>query len=80
MANAKPNLVVIERVQGELAARVIKGHLESEGIPVVLSYESAGVVMGVIIDGLGEVRIMVPEAMAERAREIIKPGAVSEED
>lgn len=73
MGNPEPKFVVISTVQGELPARVIKAHLESEGIPVVLSYESAGIVWGVTVDGLGQVRILVPEECAEEAKEIIKP-------
>jgi len=60
-------------VQGELAARVIKSHLESEGIPVFLKYESAGIVYGLTIDGLGEVRILVPQEFVKEAKEMIKP-------
>ncbi len=77
MTNSKLEFVVIERVQGELKAKVIKAHLESEGIPVALSYESAGVVMGVTVDGIGEVRIMVPKELAEQAKEIIRPREVT---
>lgn len=54
---------------GQLEAHVIKGKLESEGIPVLLQYESE--VFAITVDGMGEVRIMVPEHLAERAREII---------
>ena len=55
--------------QGE--AHIIKGRLESEGIPVLLSYDSASLVYGFTIDGLGEVKIMVPEHLADEAREIL---------
>ncbi len=54
---------------GQLEAHVIKGKLESEGIPVLLQYESQ--ILGITVDGLGQVRIMVPEPLAESAREII---------
>jgi hypothetical protein len=54
-----------------MEAQVIKGRLESEGIPVLLSYESAGLVYGITIDGLGEVKIMVPQHLAEQARGIL---------
>ena len=54
-----------------LEAQIIKGRLESEGIPVLLSYESAGLVYGITIDGLGEVKIMVPQRLAEEAKEIL---------
>ena len=54
-----------------LEAQIIKGRLESEGIPVLLSYESAGLIYGLTIDGLGEVKIMVPKRLAEEAKEIL---------
>lgn len=54
-----------------MEAQIIKGRLESEGIPVLLSYESAGLVYGITVDGLGEVKIMVPKHLAEEAREIL---------
>ena len=73
MRNSESELVVVCTVQGELTASVIKAHLESEGIPVLLKYESAGKVYGLTVDGLGEVRIMVPEKLAEEAKHIIKP-------
>jgi hypothetical protein len=65
--------VEICRVQGDLHASVIKSHLESEGIPVLLEYESAGRVFGLTVDGLGEVRILVPQDLADEARLIIEP-------
>ena len=54
-----------------MEAEIIKGRLESEGIPALLSYESAGLVYGLTIDGLGEVKIMVPKHMASEAKEIL---------
>ena len=54
-----------------MEAQIIKGRLESEGIPVLLSYESAGLVYGITVDGLGEVKIMVPQQLAEEAKEIL---------
>jgi hypothetical protein len=72
----EPELEVVEVVQGDMIASVLKSHLESEGIPVLLQYESVGRVYGFTVDGLGEVRILVPKELAEKAREIIKPGGV----
>ena len=54
-----------------MEAQIIKGRLESEGIPVLLSYESAGLIYGLTVDGLGEVKIMVPQRLAEEAKEIL---------
>ena len=73
MEKPRPDLVVIRTVQGELAANVMKSHLESEGIPVLLKYESAGKVFGLTVDGLGEVGILVPQELAEEAKRIIEP-------
>ncbi len=67
------DFVVIGTAQGELAANVVKSHLESEGIPVLLKWESAGRVYGLTVDGLGQVSILVPQELADEAKLIIKP-------
>jgi hypothetical protein len=67
---AKEQLVTVYTAR-YMEAQIIKGRLESEGIPVLLSYESAGLVYGLTVDGLGEVRIMVPGHLAEEAKEIL---------
>jgi len=64
--------LVTVRTANYLEAQIIKGRLETEGIPVLLSYESAGLVYGLTIDGLGEVKIMVPQHLAEEAEEILR--------
>ena len=73
MSKPKTNFVLIHTVQGELTANVIKSHLESEGIPVLLQYESVGIVYGLTTDGLGEVKILVPQELSGKARQIIQP-------
>jgi len=57
-----------------MEAQIIKGRLESEGIPILLSYDSAGLIYGLTVDGLGEVKIMVPKHLAEEAKEILGVG------
>ena len=64
--------------QGEAEASIIKSHLECEGIPVMLQYESVGRVFGLTVNGLGEIRILVPQGLVERAKEIIKPREIGE--
>ncbi len=64
-------LVTVHTAFGQLEAYVIKGKLESAGIPVLLSYESAGLVLGLTVDGLGQVRIMVPEDRVVEARQML---------
>jgi hypothetical protein len=63
--------VTIAVVNGELQASVIKGRLESEGIPVILQYESYGRIAFITVDGLGEVKIKVPAKFAEEAKQIL---------
>ena len=69
----RQEFVEITRVHGELEASIVKSHLESEGIPVLLKYESAGRVFGLTVNGLGEVRVLVPQDLAEEAKRIIEP-------
>jgi hypothetical protein len=66
-----PDLTTVCTTAGLLKAQVIKAKLEEVGIPVLLDYESIGPVMGLTVDGLGQVRILVPTVYAEQARELI---------
>lgn len=70
----REGLEVVYRASGLLRAQVIKGRLEVSGIPAVLDYDSVSQVFGITIDGLGEVRVMVPVERAEEARELIAAG------
>jgi len=67
----REELVVIGSAS-QLEAHIIKGRLESEGIPTLLSYDSSSLVFGLVVDGLGEVKILVPRSFAEEAKEILK--------
>jgi len=48
-------------------AMIIKGRLESEGIPALAQQEAVGSVLGLTVGPLGSVRILVPEPLAEQA-------------
>jgi hypothetical protein len=65
---------------GMLGAEVIRGKLEAAGIPVLLRYESAGPVIGLTVDGLGAVRVLVPQHLADEARALIEEVPESEMD
>jgi hypothetical protein len=56
---------------GMVMADIIKGRLETEGIPVKLRYEAAGRIYALTLNGLGEVEVLVPSGCLRRAREII---------
>lgn len=68
----QPDLVCVCRCPGLLLAEVYRSKLEAWGIPVLLSYESAGPVIGITVDGLGEVSLMVPAELADEAQELLQ--------
>ena len=61
----------VATASGMTQANLIAGRLESEGIPTKLDYEAAGAIYAITIDGLGEVRILVPADDWDRAREVL---------
>ncbi len=65
-------LITVHVTQGLLRAQVVKAKLESADIPVLLNYESIGPVIGITVDGLGEVHILVPIRYADEARALIE--------
>ena len=74
----EPKLVRVRTCQGWDVAQIYKSKLEAAEIPVLLQYESAGLVYGITVDGLGEVRILVPEHYAEEAKALLTE--LSEDD
>ena len=64
-------MVEVYRARTEMEAQVIRGLLESYGIPSVLQSNSAPSVHMFTLDGLAEVRVMVLEPNTERAKELI---------
>ena len=64
-------LVNVYRASGEMEAHVIKGLLESNGIPCILKSDAASSVHAFTVDGMGEVTVTVLESMAEEAMRII---------
>ena len=66
-----PDFVLVDKVQGLETAEIIKGRLESEGIPVYVKYDATGKIYGIICDGLGEVGLFVPQEYVKEARRIL---------
>jgi hypothetical protein len=63
--------VKVYAAQGLAEAYVVRGLLESNGIPVELEYEALGPLLGLTLNGLGEVKIMVPSQWEEAARSLL---------
>jgi hypothetical protein len=62
---------VVATASGMTQANIIVGRLASDGIRTRLRYEAAGPIYAITIDGLGEVRILVPVPHWERAKELL---------
>jgi hypothetical protein len=78
--NEQPGLAEVCVTSGLLQAEIIKGKLESNGILVLLQYESLGPVMGLTLDGLGQVRLLVRQEQLEAARALLEETAEAEDD
>jgi hypothetical protein len=70
LKNKEPE-VEVYRARHPVEAQVIKSLLESFGIPSVLQSNAAPSVHLLTVDGMSEVRVMVMESDAARARELI---------
>jgi len=56
---------------GMINAQIVAGRLETEDIPVRLQYEAVGVIYGLTVDGLGEVKVLVPAGYIKKALEVL---------
>jgi hypothetical protein len=65
-------MVEVYKARTEMEAQVIKGLLESFGIPSCFKADAAPSVHWFTMDGLGEVRVMVLDSMAGEARRLIE--------
>jgi hypothetical protein len=65
-------MVEVYKARTEMEAQIIKGLLESFGIPSCFKSHAAPSVHWFTMDGLGEVHVMVLGSMAEEARRLIK--------
>ena len=67
----KEKLVEVYKASNEMEAQVIKSLLESYEIPCFLKSNAAPSVHMFTINGMGEVRVMVWDSMADSARQLI---------
>ena len=64
-------LVEVYSSSSEMEAQVIRSLLDSYGIPCLLSSHAAPSVHVFTVNGMGEVKVMVWDSMAERAKKLI---------
>ena len=65
-------LIEVYKAANDMEAQVIKGLLESYDIPCLLKSNAAPSAHMFGVGRMGEVRIMVLDSMAERAKKIIR--------
>ena len=64
--------VLIDKIQGQFQAEIIKGLLEAQGIQVWLNSQGAARAYAVTVGTLGAVELLVPSSQADQAREIME--------
>lgn len=67
-------------IVGWAEAEVIRGKLESAGIPCLLQRESAGTAFVLTVGALGEVKVLVPERLARQALDLVSVDESEQED
>jgi len=65
---------------GLLEAQLLQTRLEYGGIEVLLKYETAARLFGLTLDGLGKIRVMVPQSQWDDALEILSAPPVEAGD
>ncbi len=64
--------VLVDKVQGQLQAELLRGLLEAQGIRVWLNQQGAARAYAVAVGTLGLVEILVPTNDAEQARQVLE--------
>jgi ribonuclease-3 len=67
-----PDLIVIFRTQSDVEASIVRGLLEANGVPSVITSDMPHNIFPLTVNGLGEVRISVRAEDADDARGIIE--------
>jgi hypothetical protein len=63
--------VVVWEAANKMEAQIVKGRLESHGIPAIIRGEALGTIYGLTAGGLAATDVLVPAPLAERATEIL---------
>lgn len=64
--------VVVWEAANLMEAQVVKGRLESEGIPALVRGEALGAIYGLTTGSLAAAAVLVPAALAEKAQQILQ--------
>jgi hypothetical protein len=64
--------VLVEKVQGQLQAEILKGLLEAQGITVWMNQQGASRAYAVTVGTLGAVELLVPSSAVSQARQVLE--------
>jgi len=68
----------VHTAAGEFEAQQVKAFLKANGIPCTIEGEALRNTHGLTVDGLGAARIVVPNALADTARELLATAEAGE--
>ena len=71
--------VEVWEANNRMEAEIVKGHLESEGIPAIITGEAAGTIFGFTTGNLAKASVLVPAPLADRALEILEAAVVDDD-
>ena len=63
--------VVVWEAANNLEAQIVKGRLESEGIPAIIRGEAIGSIYGLTTGSLAATDVLVPAPLAEKALDVL---------
>jgi hypothetical protein len=68
---AEDEWVLVDKVQGQLQAEILKGFLEAQGIMVWLNQQGAAHAYAVSVGTMGAVELLVPSSAVDQARQLL---------
>ena len=64
--------VLVDKVQGQLQAEILRGLLEAQGIMVWMNQQGAAHAYALAVGTLGAVELLVPSSELEQAQQILE--------
>jgi|LakMenEpi03Aug12_release.lakeMendotaPanAssembly.Ray.scaffolds.fasta_scaffold349322_2 hypothetical protein len=64
--------VVVWIAPNQMEAQIVKGRLESAGIPAIIRSEVLGAIFGLTTGALAESAVLVPAALADKAETLLQ--------
>ena len=72
--------VVVWEAANLMEAQIVKGRLESAGIPAIVRGETAGAIFGLTTGGLAAVEVLVPGPLADKAIQLLNEDVTGDDE